>query len=195
MTRSCYCGKRIHVAMKWSGISWYHCFRDPISGKKLSHCPKCGQRLIVEALRDPDNAAIPAGVSGATVLVDCTAPVAVTGITALPGHTKIDVSWMHDGTDVDHYEVFVGEWQDGSGGSAYPEYDDLPGGLPIDLPGYARSRPAVCDWTGDGALDLLVGAGDGLVRLYQGPEPAVTAPDPMPSISAATEDAWHSRVQ
>ena len=24
---------------------------------------------------------------------------------------------------------------------------------------------------------------------------AVTAPEPMPSISAATEEAWHSRVQ
>jgi hypothetical protein len=42
------------------------------------------------------------------------------------------------------------------------------GGIPIDLPGTARSRPYVCDWTGDGQLDVLVGASDGLVRLYQG---------------------------
>lgn len=40
--------------------------------------------------------------------------------------------------------------------------------VPIDLPGLARSRPFVCDWTGDGLLDVLVGAGDGLVHLYQG---------------------------
>jgi hypothetical protein len=38
----------------------------------------------------------------------------------------------------------------------------------IDLAGTPRSRPFVCDWTGDGILDVLVGAGDGLVRLYQG---------------------------
>jgi hypothetical protein len=46
-------------------------------------------------------------------------------------------------------------------------------GIPIDLAGTPRSRPFVCDWTGDGHLDLLVGAGDGKVHLYQGvPEPA-----------------------
>lgn len=38
----------------------------------------------------------------------------------------------------------------------------------IDLPGYARSRPFVCDWNGDGGLDLLVGGSDGLVHLFQG---------------------------
>jgi len=41
-------------------------------------------------------------------------------------------------------------------------------GVPIDLPGTPRSRPCVCDWTGDGRVDVLIGAGDGLVRLYQG---------------------------
>ena len=41
-------------------------------------------------------------------------------------------------------------------------------GVPIDLPGSARSRPFDCDWAGDGAADFLVGGGDGLVRLYQG---------------------------
>lgn len=39
--------------------------------------------------------------------------------------------------------------------------------VPIDLPGILRSRPYVCDWTGDGHLDVLVGAGDGLIHLYQ----------------------------
>jgi hypothetical protein len=39
-----------------------------------------------------------------------------------------------------------------------------------------RSRPFVCDWTGDGNLDVLVGAGDGKVYLYQGvPEPTTLA--------------------
>jgi len=48
-------------------------------------------------------------------------------------------------------------------------------GAPIDLPGSPRSRPSVCYWTGqghfgpkDGYWDVLVGAGDGKVRLYQG---------------------------
>ncbi len=40
-------------------------------------------------------------------------------------------------------------------------------GVPIDLAGTPRSRPAICDWTGDCRPDVLVGAGDGLVRLYQ----------------------------
>ena len=41
-------------------------------------------------------------------------------------------------------------------------------GVPLDLASTPRSRPSSCDWTGDGFLDLLVGAGDGKVRLYQG---------------------------
>jgi hypothetical protein len=47
--------------------------------------------------------------------------------------------------------------------------------LDIDLPGSLRSRPSVCYWTGDGNFgpkdgywDLLVGYGDGKVRLYRG---------------------------
>jgi hypothetical protein len=41
-------------------------------------------------------------------------------------------------------------------------------GVPIDLPGGLRSRPAVCSWNGDGYWDLLVGYGDGKIRLYRG---------------------------
>jgi hypothetical protein len=45
-------------------------------------------------------------------------------------------------------------------------------GVAIDLPGIPRSRPFVCDWTGDGYLDVLIGAADGQVHLYEGvPEP------------------------
>ena len=39
--------------------------------------------------------------------------------------------------------------------------------LPINLPDTPRSRPFVCDWTGDGFLDIIVGAEDGLVHLYE----------------------------
>jgi hypothetical protein len=45
-------------------------------------------------------------------------------------------------------------------------------GLPIDLPGTPSSRPFVCDWTNDGQWDVLVGAGDGQVHLYQEDSPA-----------------------
>jgi hypothetical protein len=46
-------------------------------------------------------------------------------------------------------------------------------GAPIDLPGELKSRPELCYWTSDGYFDLLVGAVDGTIRLYQGvPRPA-----------------------
>jgi hypothetical protein len=41
-------------------------------------------------------------------------------------------------------------------------------GAPINLGGLPRSRPFVCDWNDDGVKDLLVGSGDGLIRLYMG---------------------------
>jgi hypothetical protein len=48
-------------------------------------------------------------------------------------------------------------------------------GASIDLPGMPRSRPFVCYWTGNGFfgpidndLDVLIGSGDGKVRLYRG---------------------------
>ena len=41
-------------------------------------------------------------------------------------------------------------------------------GIPIDLAGSARSRPFVCDWAFDLTPDVLIGSGDGLVRLYEG---------------------------
>jgi len=45
-------------------------------------------------------------------------------------------------------------------------------GVDIDLFGLPRSRPYVCFWPGDGLLDVLIGAGDGKVHLYEGiPEP------------------------
>ena len=41
-------------------------------------------------------------------------------------------------------------------------------GSAINLAGDQRSRPFVCDWNDDGIRDLLIGYGDGLVRLYLG---------------------------
>lgn len=42
------------------------------------------------------------------------------------------------------------------------------GSDPIDLPDSSRSRPYVCYWTNDPYLDVLIGAADGKVHLYQG---------------------------
>lgn len=44
-------------------------------------------------------------------------------------------------------------------------------GVPIDLAGTPRSRPSVCYWDDDLLRDVLIGAGDGLVRLYLGVAP------------------------
>lgn len=43
-------------------------------------------------------------------------------------------------------------------------------GVPIDLPSTSRSRPFVCEWNRDGFRDVLIGYGDGLVRIYTGIE-------------------------
>ena len=40
-------------------------------------------------------------------------------------------------------------------------------GVPIGISGSPRTRPFVCDWTGDGYLDVLIGVYDGKVHLYQ----------------------------
>ena len=58
-------------------------------------------------------------------------------------------------------------------------------GTPINLPASPRSRPSVCDWTGDGELDVLLGAGDGLTYLYEGAAGAVAAPAGLPAIATA----------
>ncbi len=41
-------------------------------------------------------------------------------------------------------------------------------GTAINLAGTPRSRLSVCDWTGDGYLDILVGAGTAKVHLFEG---------------------------
>ena len=53
-------------------------------------------------------------------------------------------------------------------GYSLVESDGVPINLEGALDGNPRSRPFVCDWTGDGYLDVLVGACDGKVHLYQG---------------------------
>jgi hypothetical protein len=91
-------------------------------------------------LRDPNNAPIPAVATGASIVVDCTSPAAVTAITAAPAHNKVNVGWTHNGADAVSYEVYRGLWYDTSMAvSAYPEYDDLAGDV---IPTRPLSRAA-----------------------------------------------------
>ena len=62
----------------------------------------------------------------------------------------------------------------------------LADGVTIDLADAARSRPSVCDWTGDGLLDVLIGAADGKVHLYQGFVADPDAPRLVSAVSRAT---------
>ncbi len=99
-------------------------------------------------LRDPDNGDIFADVTNTTITVDCTAPPAVTGITADPGNQQVHVSWaMADESDVDHYEVYRGLWYDTTPGtSAYPEYDDLAGSTIPARPADRNAAVASAEW-------------------------------------------------
>jgi hypothetical protein len=99
-------------------------------------------------LRGPDNVFIFGDVSGAGFDVDCSAPAAVTNITADPHHNRVEVGWTHDGTDVANYWIYTGVWYNTTPGvSAYPEYDDvsaiaparvLVGGLPDPAQGWVQ---------------------------------------------------------
>jgi len=51
-------------------------------------------------------------------------------------------------------------------------------GAPIDLTDNARSRPALCDWTGDGTIDVMIGAADGMIHLFQGMDGTPVLPSP-----------------
>jgi len=79
----------------------------------------------------------------------------------LAGNTNGEVL-LYNNTGTDQAPSFSGY--------VYVEAD----GVKINL-GSTRSRPFVCDWTGDGWPDLLIGATSGKVYLYQG------VPGPIPA--------------
>jgi hypothetical protein len=78
----------------------------------------------------------------------------------LTGNTNGEIL-VYPNTGTDASPSFTGYWR------VYA------GGVPIDLPDAARSRPFVCDWDDDGLDDILAGGADGLVRLYLGLGPWV----------------------
>lgn len=63
-------------------------------------------------------------------------------------------------------------------------------GVPIDLPGTPRSRPFLCDWNEDGITDMLVGSGDGLVRLYLGADELAGGCECGPPTASRLLKAW-----
>lgn len=67
-------------------------------------------------------------------------------------------------------------------------------GLAIDFSGVPRSRPFICDWTGDGYLDLLVGIGDGRVHLFQGSATAVASLPPAARLGLPWPNPANPRV-
>lgn len=68
-------------------------------------------------------------------------------------------------------------------------------GQVIDLPGEARSRVCVCDWTNSGRLDVLVGSLDGLVLIYAGPEDISSVPPQLVTAPlAAYPNPFNPRV-
>lgn len=77
------------------------------------------------------------------------------------------------------------------GTNAAPSFSDYEyvesDGVAINLVGTPRSRPFACDWTGDDPPDVLIGAGDGKVRLYQGKCKADINGDGNTSISDLAE--------
>lgn len=67
----------------------------------------------------------------------------------------------------------------------------------IDLPSALRSRPFICDWNADGARDILLGYGDGLVRLYRGTNDlagASTPPAPIEGLLPAYPNPFNPTV-
>ncbi len=60
--------------------------------------------------------------------------------------------------------------------------------FPIDLPDSPRSRPSVCDWTGDGLLDILIGCADGMIHLFQAE--GISPAEEMPPVSARLGSPW-----
>jgi hypothetical protein len=71
----------------------------------------------------------------------------------------------------------------------------LADGRVIDLPGEARSRPFVCDWTGSGQIDVLIGSAEGLVYFYEGREIISAAQlPPITGLLAAYPNPFNPRV-
>ncbi|UCC78692.1 MAG: T9SS type A sorting domain-containing protein [Candidatus Zixiibacteriota bacterium] len=62
--------------------------------------------------------------------VDTAVPSAPTGLTAVPGHNSISLTWTNEPTDFHHTVIMRSDWY--AGGHDYPEYDIAEGAYPSD---------------------------------------------------------------
>lgn len=110
-------------------------------------------------MRDTDNVTIPCSVSRSELFADCSAPASVINVVATPHHNRIELSWNHDGQDVDHFEIFSGLWHDGNHVSVYPEYDDIVGNtIPLRPADYAEIiANDLAEWSYMGDVTGLTG--------------------------------------
>jgi hypothetical protein len=66
--------------------------------------------------------------------VDTAVPSAPTGLTAVPAHNKISLSWSNAPTDFHHTVIMRSDWY--AGGHDYPEYNNPEGAYPSDTVGF-----------------------------------------------------------
>jgi len=94
----------------------------------------------------------------------------------VPGGRSSLVVWDEDGDGLwdllsgnTDGQLFFARNRGQAGAPAFGDWEPVTCGAdPLDLPGTQRTRPAAGDWDGDGLPDLLIGYGDGLVRLSLG---------------------------
>ena len=100
-------------------------------------------------VRGLDNEPLPVAFDGTVELtVDCDAPAAVADLTTAPRHEAVHVTWQDpDDADLTACEVWRARWHDGTGASAYPEYDDLPGDVLPPRPADRAAADASADWS------------------------------------------------
>ncbi len=81
------------------------------------------------------------------IVLDTQQPAPISNMTALPEHESVLLSWTDSPSpDVALLEIYRGLWHDGSGTSAYPEYDDLPADTQPTRPTNRTEVLADPDW-------------------------------------------------
>ncbi len=84
------------------------------------------------------------------------------------------------------------------GSDSAPQFGDYflltANGTPIDFADSPRTRPFVCDWTGDGLLDLITGLGDGRLHLFQGGVTSAETPAAIARLDAPWPNPANPRV-
>lgn len=101
------------------------------------------------SVRDLSNQPIGADCSASqSIVVDCTSPASVTGITAAPGHQKVELSWTNPGdADLAGTEIWRALSHDAGLASTYPEYGSEAGNIEPTRPADRDGADASAEWT------------------------------------------------